>query len=227
MHKMELIRTVNLTKVYRTEDIETIALSNINITINEGDFVAIMGPSGCGKTTFLNLIGMLDNPSKGKYFFLSEDVSKVNEKRRSLLRKENLGFIFQDYNLIRELNVFDNVWLPLQYVKMNGASKRDMVRKVLHQLEISSRSGHFPNQLSGGQQQRVAIARALVCDPRLIIADEPTGNLDSVNSTLVMEIIEEIHKTGKTIIIVTHSDTIASYADRIISLKDGSVVNQT
>ncbi|MDD4372543.1 MAG: ABC transporter ATP-binding protein [Bacteroidales bacterium] len=224
---MELIRTVNLSKVYRTEDIETIALSGINLTIKEGEFVAIMGPSGCGKTTFLNLIGMLDKPSKGKYFFLSEDVCKFNEKSRSLLRKENLGFIFQDYNLIRELNVFDNVWLPLQYVKMNGASKRDRVRKVLHQLEISSRSSHFPNQLSGGQQQRVAIARALVCGPRLIIADEPTGNLDSVNSTLVMEIIEEIHKTGKTIIIVTHSDTIAGYADRIISLKDGSVVNQT
>ncbi|PKP49421.1 MAG: phosphonate ABC transporter ATP-binding protein [Bacteroidetes bacterium HGW-Bacteroidetes-1] len=222
---MELIRTIDLTKVYLTSEIETTALHNINLTINEGEFIAVMGPSGCGKTTFLNLIGMLDTPTEGRYFFMSDDISRYNEKKRAVLRKVNLGFVFQDYNLIKELTVFDNVMLPLQYVKMSNASRKEKVNNILKQLEIGARASHYPNQLSGGQQQRVAIARALVVDPRLIIADEPTGNLDSLNGSHVMQLFSRIHKTGKTIIIVTHSDEVASYAQRIVYLKDGKIID--
>ncbi len=218
---MELIRTINLSKVYQTEDIETTALNKLNLSINEGEFVAVMGPSGCGKTTLLNLIGLLDTPTSGGYFFQSINTVERNERSRAALRKLNIGFIFQDFNLIKDLNVFDNVLLPLQYLKMSNRSRKEKVNIILEQLEIISRCRHYPSQLSGGQQQRVAIARALIIEPSLIIADEPTGNLDYENSNLVMQTLVRINSLGKTILMVTHDATIATYAKRVVHLKDG------
>jgi putative ABC transport system ATP-binding protein len=221
-----MIKTVDLTKVFRTEEIETTALNNVAIHIKKGEFVAIMGPSGCGKSTLLNIIGLLDNPSSGEYFFDNEEVGHLKERNRTLLRKGNIGFVFQSFNLIDELTVYENVELPLIYLKLKARERKDMVEKVLEQMKISHRRKHFPQQLSGGQQQRVAIARAVVANPKLILADEPTGNLDSKNGLEVMSLLTELNKAGTTIVMVTHSMRDAGYAHRVINLFDGQVITE-
>jgi putative ABC transport system ATP-binding protein len=221
-----MIDIKNLTKFYRTDDIETTALNNINIKINTGEFVSIMGPSGCGKSTLLNSLGLLDTPDSGTYLFIDEDVTKVNEKQRSQIRKENIGFIFQSFNLIDELTIFENVELPLIYLKVPKQERASRVNELLEKMEIMHRKDHFPSQLSGGQQQRVAIARAVVTKPKLLLADEPTGNLDSKNGKEVMQIISNLHKEGSTIIMVTHSDHDAHYSERVIRLLDGKVISE-
>ncbi len=221
-----MIRTVELTKVFRTEEVETTALNKVSFGINEGEFVAIMGPSGCGKSTLLNILGLLDNPSDGQYFFLDHEVSGYSEKQRANLRKRNIGFVFQNFNLIDELSVFENVELPLIYLGYSSSERRQRVEEVLEQMQIMHRKNHFPLQLSGGQQQRVAVCRAVVAKPHIILADEPTGNLDSTHGDEVMNLLESLNKNGTTIIMVTHSQRDASYAQRIIRLFDGQIVTE-
>lgn len=218
-----MIKTTNLTKLYTTEEIETTALNNINLTIEEGEFVAIMGPSGCGKSTLLNVLGLLDTPNTGNYFFRNQDVTHLSEKERTSLRKSNIGFIFQNFNLIDELTVFENIELPLQYQGISADERKKRVNGLMKQFEIGHRGGHFPQQLSGGQQQRAAICRAIVGNQKLIFADEPTGNLDSKNGEEVMRMLKELNKSGTTIVMVTHSDIDSGYASRIIQLVDGAI----
>jgi len=221
-----MIKTVDLTKIFRTEEIETSALDKVNLHIKQGEFVAIMGPSGCGKSTLLNIVGLLDNPTSGQYFFDGQEVGSLKERHRTLLRKGKIGFVFQSFNLIDELNVYENVELPLIYLKMSARERREKVEKVLEQMKIGHRRKHFPQQLSGGQQQRVAIARAVVAGPKLILADEPTGNLDSKNGIEVMNLLSELNKAGTTIVMVTHSMRDAAYAHRIINLFDGQIITE-
>jgi len=221
-----MIKTVDLTRIFRTEEIETSALDKVNIHIKQGEFVAIMGPSGCGKSTLLNIIGLLDNPSGGQYYFDGQEVGSLKERNRTLLRKGNIGFVFQSFNLIDELNVYENVELPLIYLRLSARERKEKVEKVLEQMKISHRRKHFPQQLSGGQQQRVAIARAVVAEPKLILADEPTGNLDSKNGIEVMNLLTELNKAGTTIVMVTHSMRDAGYAHRVINLFDGQVITE-
>ena len=221
-----MIRTENLQKVYTTEEVETTALNNVNLDVKEGEFVAIMGPSGCGKSTLLNLLGLLDNLTSGEYHFLGEDVSKHSERRRATLRKGNIGFVFQSFNLIDELTVYENVELPLLYLGVSSADRKNRVHEVLEQMKIMARKKHFPQQLSGGQQQRVAVARAVVARPKMILADEPTGNLDSAHGDEVMHLLEELNKSGTTIVMVTHSPSYAEYAHRTIHLFDGHIVTE-
>ncbi len=219
-----MIKTEKLTKVFRTEDVETLALCEVDVHVKKGEFVAIMGPSGCGKSTLLNIVGLLDNLTEGTYSFDGNDITHLKEKDRTQYRKGNIGFIFQSFNLIDELNVFDNVELPLIYLKMKASERRKKVDDVLKRMKIGHRAKHFPQQLSGGQQQRVAIARAVVANPGLILADEPTGNLDSKNGIEVMNLLSELNQEGTTIIMVTHSDRDAGYAHRVINLFDGQVI---
>ncbi|MDO4496608.1 MAG: ABC transporter ATP-binding protein [Bacteroidales bacterium] len=221
---MKKIEIKNLKKVFRTELVETVALNNVSLTVEEGEFVAIMGPSGCGKSTLLNIVGLLDNPSEGEYLLDGVDVSKKSEGERTDIRKGTLGFVFQAFNLIEDLNVEENIELPLLYMGLPKSERRKRVAEAIERMGISHRAKHFPAQLSGGQQQRVAIARAIVCRPSLILADEPTGNLDSKNGHEVMELLSELHKEGTTIVMVTHSQKDATYADRTINLFDGQVV---
>ena len=221
-----MIRTEKLTKTFRTEEVETLALRDVDIHVENGEFVAVMGPSGCGKSTLLNILGLLDNPTDGKYFFDNQEVGHLKESQRTQLRKGNIGFVFQSFNLIDELNVFENVELPLTYLKIPASKRKQMVKDVLKRMNIGHREKHFPQQLSGGQQQRVAIARAVVANPKLILADEPTGNLDSKNGIEVMNLLTELNKEGTTIIMVTHSQHDAGFAHRIINLFDGMVITQ-
>ena len=221
-----MIKTNNLKKIYTTEEIETTALENINFEVNKGEFVAVMGPSGCGKTTLLNLLGLLDNPTDGEYYMFDEEVSKYSESMRSNLRKANIGFVFQSFNLIDELTVYENVELPLLYLKTPTAERKEKVNAALERMEIMHRKNHFPQQLSGGQQQRVAVARAVVANPKVILADEPTGNLDSKNGDEVMSILTQLNEGGTTIIMVTHSPTYAEYGNRTVHLFDGKIVTE-
>jgi len=221
-----MISARNLKKVYTTDEVETTALNNVNIDIAAGEFVAIMGPSGCGKSTLLNLMGLLDNPSSGEYRFLDQEVSKHSERQRANLRKANIGFVFQSFNLIDELTVFENVELPLFYLGKPAAERGKKVTEVLENMGIMHRRKHFPQQLSGGQQQRVAVARAIVADPKLILADEPTGNLDSAHGTEVMKLLTQLNESGTTIAMVTHSAHDADYAHRVIHLFDGHIVTE-
>ncbi len=221
-----MIKTVNLTKVFRTDEVETTALNEVSFEIKTGEFVAVMGPSGCGKSTLLNILGLLDNPTQGQYFFNDTEVSDFSERQRARLRKENIGFVFQNFNLIEELNVFENVELPLIYLGMPSSERKTRVEEVLEQMQIAHRKKHFPLQLSGGQQQRVAVARAVVAKPKLILADEPTGNLDSAHGEEVMNLLENLNQSGTTLIIVTHSQRDAEYSQRIIRLFDGQIVTE-
>ena len=222
-----MIQIQNLKKSFRTEEVETLALNGVNLNVAEGEFVAVMGPSGCGKSTLLNIIGMLDNPTDGSYNFAGHEVSGLKESQRTQLRKGNLGFVFQSFNLIDELTVFENVELPLIYLKMNKSERKQKVQSVLERMKIAHREKHFPQQLSGGQQQRVAIARAVVTNPKLILADEPTGNLDSKNGIEVMKLLTELNQEGTTIVMVTHSDRDSHYAHRVINLFDGQIVTES
>lgn len=219
-----MIKTENLTKVYRTEEVETRALNNVSLHIKKGEFVSIMGPSGCGKSTLLNILGLLDDITSGSYLFDGQEMGKLKENGRSKVRKQNIGFIFQNFNLIDELNVYENIELPLIYNGMSSSERREKVKEILERMNISHRSKHFPQQLSGGQQQRVAVARALVTEPKLILADEPTGNLDSKNGNEVMELLTDLHAKGSTIVMVTHSAHDASFSQRTIELKDGEII---
>jgi putative ABC transport system ATP-binding protein len=219
-----MIKTNDLTKIFRTEEVETTALNKINLDVKEGEYVAVMGPSGCGKSTLLNILGLLDNPTSGSYLFNGTEVANLKERDRTVFRKGNIGFVFQSFNLIDELNVFENVELPLIYLKMKTSERKKKVEEALDRMKITHRAKHFPQQLSGGQQQRVAIARAVVANPRLILADEPTGNLDSKNGIEVINLLCELNKEGTTIIMVTHSERDASYAHRIVNLFDGQIV---
>jgi len=223
---VNMIRTANLKKIYTTDEVETTALNNVNIEIKQGEFVSIMGPSGCGKSTLLNILGLLDNPSDGELYFLESEVAKYSERQRALLRKENIGFVFQSFNLIDELTVTENVELPLLYLGVSSAERKKKVNEALERMEIMHRANHFPQQLSGGQQQRVAVARAIVGNPKLILADEPTGNLDSARGDEVMNILTGLNEAGTTIVMVTHSPTYAEYGNRIIHLFDGHVVTE-
>lgn len=221
-----MLKTTNLSKVFRTDEVETTALNNVSFEINKGEFVAIMGPSGCGKSTLLNILGLLDNPTGGEYYFLDNEVAKHSEKQRAKLRKNNIGFVFQNFNLIDELNVFENVELPLIYLGYSSSERKKRVEEVLEQMQIIHRKKHFPLQLSGGQQQRVAVARAVVANPSLILADEPTGNLDSAHGEEVMNLLEGLNQAGTTIIMVTHSQRDSEYAQRVIRLFDGQIINE-
>ncbi|MCE1168933.1 MAG: ABC transporter ATP-binding protein [Sphingobacteriia bacterium] len=221
-----MIKSVGLNKVFQTDEVETTALMDVSLSIGEGEFVAIMGPSGCGKSTLLNILGMLDSPTNGEYWFLDRNVSSLREKERAKLRKENLGFVFQNFNLIDELTVFENVELPLVYLGVTAKERVRRVNEVLDRMNISHRSKHYPLQLSGGQQQRVAVARAVVSQPKLILADEPTGNLDSAHGEEVMELLDKLNKEGTTIVMVTHSQRDASYAQRVVRLFDGQIINE-
>lgn len=219
-----MIKTENLQKIFRTEEVETWALNNVSLEIAEGEFVAIMGPSGCGKSTLLNILGMLDTPTGGTYVLNGTDVSAYPERLRTRLRKGVIGFVFQSFNLIEELNVYENIELPLLYMGVSAAGRKQKVQAAMDRMQISHRQKHFPQQLSGGQQQRVAIARAVVANPKIVLADEPTGNLDSKNGKEVMNLLTELNKEGTTIIMVTHSQHDAEYATRIINLFDGQVI---
>ena len=221
-----LLQTRKLMKTYRTDEVETTALNEVTLDVREGEFVAIMGPSGCGKSTLLNVLGLLDNPTGGEYHFLSEEVAAYSESRRANLRKRNIGFVFQSFNLIDELTVFENVELPLMYLGLSAAERGARVGGLLEQMQIGHRRNHFPQQLSGGQQQRVAVARAVVAKPRLILADEPTGNLDSAHGDEVMELLEGLNNAGTTIVMVTHSPTYAERAHRVVHLFDGTIVTE-
>jgi putative ABC transport system ATP-binding protein len=221
-----MIRTENLKKLYTTEEVETTALNNVNLNIETGEFVSVMGPSGCGKSTLLNILGLLDNPSDGELHFLDHEVSKYSERQRAQLRKENIGFVFQSFNLIDELTVFENVELPLLYLGYASSDRKKKVNEVLERMEIMHRVSHFPQQLSGGQQQRVAVARAIVSTPKLILADEPTGNLDSERGDEVMSLLTSLNEQGTTVIMVTHSPTYAEYGNRVVHLFDGHVVTE-
>ena len=221
-----MIEVNNLQKIFRTEEIETWALNDVSFNVADGEFVAIMGPSGCGKSTLLNILGLLDNPTKGSYKLQSVEVATLDENHRTDLRKGVIGFVFQSFNLIDELNVRENIELPLLYMGVPAKERRRRAEEVMERMNISHREKHFPNQLSGGQQQRVAIARAVIAGPKLILADEPTGNLDSVNGQEVMNLLKELNQQGTTIVMVTHSRHDASYANRIINLFDGSIVKE-
>ena len=221
-----MIKTNNLRKIYTTEEVETTALNSVNIEIKEKEFVAIMGPSGCGKSTLLNIFGLLDNPSEGEYHFIDHEVSKYSERQRANLRKANIGFVFQSFNLIDELTVYENVELPLLYLGISTSERKKMVDDVLERMQIMHRKDHFPQQLSGGQQQRVAVSRAVVAKPKLILADEPTGNLDSANGEEVMNILTQLNEEGTTIVMVTHSPHDSEFAHRVIHLFDGHVVTE-
>ena len=221
-----IIETSNLKKIYRTEEVETTALDRINLNLEEGQFVSIMGPSGCGKSTLLHVLGLIDNPSEGSYKFLGEEVSEYSESKRSSIRKANIGFVFQSFNLIDELTVYENIELPLVYNKTPANERKEKVEKVLDKLDMESRSKHFPRQLSGGQQQRAAVARAIVNEPNLILADEPTGNLDSNNGHEVMKMLVKLNEEGTTILMVTHSEENASYSGTVIQLLDGKIVSE-
>lgn len=221
-----MIRTEKLVKIYETEDVETTALNEVDLDIKEGEFVAVMGPSGCGKSTLLNLLGMIDSPTRGDYFFLEEEVGHLPERKRSNVRKHNLGFVFQSFNLIDELTVFENVELPMLYTNTPKAERKKRVEELLENMKMMHRRNHFPQQLSGGQQQRVAVARAIVNHPKLILADEPTGNLDSSNGDDVMKLLADLNAAGTTIVMVTHSQYCAEFANRIVRMLDGQVVTE-
>ena len=221
-----MIETKELVKVFRTDEVETTALNKVNLEVNSGEFVAVMGPSGCGKSTLLNIVGLLDNPSDGELFFDGTEVAKFKERQRTNLRKGNIGFVFQSFNLIDELTVYENVELPLLYMNVSSAERKKKVNEVLDRMKIAHRKKHFPQQLSGGQQQRVAISRAVVSNPKLILADEPTGNLDSANGEEVMALLTELNQEGTTIIMVTHSPNDAEKAHRIVQLFDGHIVTE-
>lgn len=220
-----LIQTEKLTKKFRTSEVETIAVNNLDFEVEEGQFVAIMGPSGCGKTTLLNILGLLDTPTSGKYILNGKDVTTLGERDRTYLRRGKIGFIFQSFNLIDELTVQENIELPLTYLKIKSEERKQKVLEIMRRMEISHRAKHFPHQLSGGQQQRVAIARAVVSNPDLILADEPTGNLDSKNGLEVMNILTELNKAGTTVVMVTHNQRDAGYAHRIIDMLDGEIIS--
>ena len=222
-----MIKTVALEKIFRTEEVETLALNKVSIEVKEGEFVAIMGPSGCGKSTLLNILGLLDNPTSGEYYLNGIEVSRYTEAQRTKLRKGIIGFVFQSFNLIDELNVYENIELPLPYMGVSAAERKKKVQEAMERMAIVHREKHFPQQLSGGQQQRVAIARAVVANPKLILADEPTGNLDSKNGQEVMNLLSELNKEGTTIVMVTHSQHDAGFASRTINLFDGQVVTET
>lgn len=222
-----MIKTVALEKIFRTEEVETLALNKVSIEVKEGEFVAIMGPSGCGKSTLLNILGLLDNPTSGEYYLNGIEVSRYTEALRTKLRKGIIGFVFQSFNLIDELNVYENIELPLLYMGVSAAERKKKVQEAMERMAIVHREKHFPQQLSGGQQQRVAIARAVVANPKLILADEPTGNLDSKNGQEVMNLLSELNKEGTTIVMVTHSQHDAGFASRTINLFDGQVVTET
>ncbi|MCD8183034.1 MAG: ABC transporter ATP-binding protein [Bacteroides sp.] len=221
-----MIKTVNLQKIFKTDEVQTLALNDVNIEVKEGEFVAIMGPSGCGKSTLLNILGLLDNPTAGEYYLNGTEVSKYTEAQRTNLRKGVIGFVFQSFNLIDELNVFENIELPLLYMDIPAAERKRRVEAAMERMAIMHRSKHFPQQLSGGQQQRVAIARAVASNPKLILADESTGNLDSKNGKEVMELMSELDKEGTTIVMVTHSQHDAGFAGRVINLFDRQVVTE-
>lgn len=221
-----MIKITDLEKVYRTEEVETVALNKISIDVKQGEFVAIMGPSGCGKSTLLNILGLLDDPDAGSFLFNGIEVAGFNERKRADLRKHNIGFVFQSFNLIDELTVYENVELPLIYTKVPASERKARVEKVLDQMQIMHRRNHFPQQLSGGQQQRVAVARAVVNNPKLILADEPTGNLDSNNGNEVMQLLTELNEKGTTIVMVTHSEHDAKFSHRIIRMLDGQTVTE-
>ena len=221
-----MIRTKELVKVFRTDEVETTALNKVNLEVESGEFVAIMGPSGCGKSTLLNILGLLDNPSGGELHFMDHEVSGYTERKRTNLRKSNIGFVFQSFNLIDELNVYENVELPLLYLNKPSSERKQRVEEVLERMKMSHRKKHFPQQLSGGQQQRVAIARAVVANPKLILADEPTGNLDSAHGEEVMNLLTQLNNEGTTIIMVTHSPSDAEKAHRIVQLFDGQIVTE-
>ncbi len=220
-----MIRTENLTRIFRTEEVETIALNGVNIEVEDGEFIAIMGPSGCGKSTLLNILGLLDSPTEGKYRLNNEEVGHLKERERTAYRKGRIGFVFQNFNLIDELTVEENVDLQLKYLGVGKAERKERVLEILRKVKLSHRAKHYPHQLSGGQQQRVAIARAVVGKPSIILADEPTGNLDSKNGMEVMQLLSELNEEGTTIVMVTHSKHDATYASRIINLFDGQVVD--
>lgn len=222
-----MIKTVALEKIFRTEEVETLALNKVSIEVKEGEFVAIMGPSGCGKSTLLNILGLLDNPTSGEYYLNGIEVSRYTEAQRTKLRKGIIGFVFQSFNLIDELSVYENIELPLLYMGVSAAERKKKVQEAMERMAIVHREKHFPQQLSGGQQQRVAIARAVVANPKLILADEPTGNLDSKNGQEVMNLLSELNKEGTTIVMVTHSQHDAGFASRTINLFDGQVVTET
>ena len=222
-----MIKTVALEKIFRTEEVETLALNKVSIEVKEGEFVAIMGPSGCGKSTLLNILGLLDNPTSGEYYLNGIEVSRSTEAQRTKLRKGIIGFVFQSFNLIDELNVYENIELPLLYMGVSATERKKKVQEAMERMAIVHREKHFPQQLSGGQQQRVAIARAVVANPKLILADEPTGNLDSKNGQEVMNLLSELNKEGTTIVMVTHSQHDAGFASRTINLFDGQVVTET
>jgi len=221
-----MIKTENLQKAYRTDEVETIALAGVDLSIESGEFVSVMGPSGCGKSTLLNLLGLLDTPTAGYYQFYRENVSGLSERQRAKRRKGAIGFVFQSFNLIDELTVYENVELPLLYLSTPSGERHDLVEKALDRVQIAHRRDHFPQQLSGGQQQRVAVARAVVARPRLILADEPTGNLDSTNGAQIMQLLAELNDAGTTIVMVTHSPADAEYSARTIHLFDGKVVSE-
>ncbi len=221
-----MIETKQLKKTYRTEEIETTAINAVDLKVEEGEFVSVMGPSGCGKSTLLNLLGMLDTPSGGEYHFAGEEVSSYSEKQRAFLRKSNIGFVFQSFNLIDELSVYENIELPLLYLKTPTSERKERTGKIMEQMQLTARRNHFPQQLSGGQQQRVAVARAVVSEPKLILADEPTGNLDSKNGDEVMNLLTDLNNQGTTIVMVTHSDACASLSKRIIQLLDGEITGE-
>ena len=220
-----MIKLNEISKVFRTSEVETVALEQVNLEVKEGEFVAVMGPSGCGKSTLLNILGLLDNPTSGSYRLFGQEVGQLKEKERTRLRKGQLGFVFQSFNLIDELNVADNVELPLTYLGVKASERKERVKQMLHRMNISHRAQHFPQQLSGGQQQRVAISRAVVTAPKLILADEPTGNLDSKNGIEVMNLLTELNREGTTIVMVTHSQRDAQYAHRVINLFDGHIIS--
>ena len=220
-----MIRTENLTRIFRTEEVETIALNGVNIEVEDGEFIAIMGPSGCGKSTLLNILGLLDSPTEGKYWLNNEEVGHLKERERTAYRKGRIGFVFQNFNLIDELTVEENVDLQLKYLGVGKAERKERVLEILRKVKLSHRAKHYPHQLSGGQQQRVAIARAVVGKPSIILADEPTGNLDSKTGMEVMQLLSELNEEGTTIVMVTHSKHDATYASRIINLFDGQVVD--
>jgi len=222
-----MIKTEALSKVFRTEEVETTALNQIDLEIKEGEFVSIMGPSGCGKSTLMNVLGLLDNPTSGVYNFLGTDVSKYNEKQRADFRKENIGFVFQSFNLIDELTVYENVELPLLYLGVPSGERKERVTKMLESMGVGHRHSHYPQQLSGGQQQRVAVSRALITDPKIVLADEPTGNLDSHHGDEVMNLLKDLNQQGTTILMVTHSPAYAAYGNRTVNLFDGKIADET
>ncbi|PTX63157.1 putative ABC transport system ATP-binding protein [Kordia periserrulae] len=219
-----MIQITDLKKIYKTEELHTIALNDLSFEVKQGEFVTIMGPSGCGKSTLLNILGLLDNADGGSYKFNGEEVIHYNERKRADIRKKNIGFVFQNFNLIDQLTVFENAELPLVYVGLKKDQRKQIVEEALDKMQILHRKNHFPQQLSGGQQQRVAVARAVVNNPKLILADEPTGNLDSANGNEVMDLLTELNNQGTTIIMVTHSENDAKYSHRIIRMLDGKKV---